>query len=128
MPLSPDRKLDALGVVLVVLILLGVALAVFGAIEVSNGGNSDSPQANFTVDRINETHLRLVHDGGDMIRGEDLSVTIDGRDRVPSVRRFPRRVTEGDAAILRVGTGSTLRVYYHGSGVGAPKRLDSMDT
>ncbi|GAB3685451.1 hypothetical protein GCM10028857_15970 [Salinarchaeum chitinilyticum] len=126
MPVSPDRKLDVLGVVLAVLVVLGAGLAVFGAMEASSGGGGEEIEIDFTVERINETHLRVVHAGGDVVEGADLSITIDGRDRVP-VGRFPERVNEGDAAVVQIDAGHTLRVYYHG-GLGAPSRLDSADT
>lgn len=126
MPLSPDRKLDALGVVLVLLVILGVGLAVFGAIEVSESGQEQTPEVSFAAERINDTHVRVVHDGGDTVRGEFLSITIDGRDRVPT-ERFPTSVSEGDGAIVRIDEGHTLRVYWTG-GRAAPDRLDSLET
>ena len=126
MPLSPDKKLDVLGAVLVVAVILGVGLAVFGAIEISEGGGEPTPEVNFSVERINDTHLRLVHDGGDTVRGDELVLTIDGRDRVP-VRPFPPSVSEGEGTIVRVSEGHTLRVYWTGDRA-TQERLDSLDT
>ncbi|AGN01951.1 hypothetical protein L593_10030 [Salinarchaeum sp. Harcht-Bsk1] len=126
MSLSPDRKLDALGAVLVVLVIFGVGLAVFGAIEVSEDDGEATPETNFSVERINDSHVRLVHAGGDVVRGDELVLTIDGRDRVP-VQPFPPSVSEGDGTIVRVSEGHTLRVYWTG-GRGTQERLDSLET
>jgi len=126
MPLSPDRKLDVLGAVLVVVVILGVGLAVFGAIEISEGGGEQTPEANFSVERINDTHVRLEHAGGDVVRGEELILTIDGREYVPD-RSFPPSVAEGDGTVVRVNEGQTLRVYWTGDR-GPRERLASLNT
>lgn len=126
MPLSPDRKLDVIGVVLVLAIVLGVGLAVFDAIEISEGGGEPTPELNFTVERINDSHLRLEHAGGDTVRGRELVLTIDGRERVPQ-DRFPPSVSEGDGAIVQIDEGHTLRVYWTGDRA-TRERLDSLQT
>lgn len=126
MPLSADRKLDILGVALAILVVLGVALAAYGAVDINNRDGSDVPSVNFTAERINDTHVAIVHDGGEVVRGDELVLTIDGRDRVPA-QRFPQRVAEGDAAIMQAGEGHTVRVYWTG-GLGTRDLLDSTTT
>lgn len=127
MPLSADRKLDLLGVALVILVVLGVALAVFGALDIAGQDGSETPSVNFTAERINDTHVAIVHDGGETVRGDQLVVTIDGGERVPRGSRFPARVSEGDRAIIQEGEGHTVRVYWTG-GQGPRDRLDQVTT
>lgn len=125
MPLSRDRKLDVLGVLLAIGIVLGVGLAVFGALEISDGGGEPTPEVNFSVDRVNDTHVRLVHAGGDTVRAEELVLTIDGREVPP--QEFPASVSEGDETVVQVDAGQTLRVYWTG-GRATRERLDSLQT
>lgn len=124
MALSSDRKLDVLGVVLGIVVLLGICLAVYGAIEISQGGGEQTPTANFSVDRINETHVHLQHAGGDTVRGEELALTINGREYVPA-GRFPPSVSEGDRALVQVRPGKTLQVWWTGDRA-TRERLDTL--
>lgn len=126
MPLSAERKLDLLGVALVLLVVLGTGLAVYGALDIAGQDGSETPSINFTAERVNDTHVAIVHDGGDVVRGEELVLTIDGRDRVPA-ERFPTSVSDGDAAVLQAREGRTVRVYWTG-GSGPRDRLDSVTT
>lgn len=126
MGLSRDRKLDVAGVVFAIAIVLGFGLALFGAFEIADGGGEPTPELNFTVERINDSHVRLVHAGGDTVRGEELILNIDGRERVPS-QPFPTAVSEGEGTIVEVGEGHTLRVYWTGDR-GTRERLDSLET
>lgn len=126
MALSADRKLDILGVALVILVVLGVALAVFGALDIAGQDGSETPSVNFTTERVNDSHVVIVHDGGETVRGDQLVLTVNGRERVPE-GRFPERVGEGDSATLQLGEGYTVRVYWTG-GTGPRDRLDSVTT
>lgn len=125
MPMSADRKLDLLGVVLVLFVVLGVALAVFGALDIAGQDGGETPSVNFTADRINDTHVAIVHDGGDVVRGDELTFTIKGRDIV-AASPFPPSVREGDAAVLRANDGDTVRVYWNG-GRAARDRIGSVE-
>lgn len=105
-----DRKLDIAGVLLAVLLLIAVGVAVFGAIEASSDAES-RPSAEFEVERINDTHATLVHAGGDTLAGDELVVTINGRERVVE---FPEQVVQGTEVVLQVRADRTLRVYWTG--------------
>lgn len=124
MPLSRDRKLDVLGAILAIGIVLGAGLAVFGAIEGSQGGGEPAPTVNFSVERINDTHVRLVHAGGDTVRGEELVLTVNNRER--GQESFPTSFAEGEAAIVQVAEDRTIRVHWTG-GRGPRERLASVD-
>lgn len=123
MSLTRDRKLDALGVVLVIGLVIGVSIAVFGAIEASNSGG-ETPTVNFTAERVNDSHVRLEHAGGDVVRGERLVITIDGRERVAT---FPPSVAKGDGTVVRVSEEHTIRVWWTG-GRATRDRLDAVQT
>lgn len=124
MPLSADRKLDVLGVVLAILVVAGIGLAVFGALDIANEGPGATPSVNFTADRINDTHVEIVHDGGDVIRGDEIVFTLNGGDRL-AASPFPPSVREGDSAVLRADPGDTVRVHWTG-GRGTRDFLDEV--
>jgi len=123
MSLTRDRKLDVLGAVLAVVLLASVGLAVFGAIEAGSDGTT-TPEASFEVERINDTHVSLVHAGGEALRGDELIATINGRERVVG---FPERVTEGTAVTVQVRSGQTIRIYWTGDRA-TRERLDAVRT
>lgn len=123
MPLSRDRKLDVLGVILAIGIVVGVGLGVFAALEGSQGGDEPTPEVNFSVERVNDTHVRLVHASGDTVRGEDLVLTVNNRER--GQETFPTSFAEGESTIVRAAEERTITVYWTG-GRGPRERLDSV--
>jgi len=110
MPWSRDRKLDLLGVALLAVVLLSVGLLVFGALELP-GETEEPPSANWSVERVNDTHVVIAHGGGEPIPAEELAITVNGRNRPTP---FSGTVREDDAATLRVSTGRAVQVYWIG--------------
>jgi hypothetical protein len=122
-PLSRDRKLDVLGVILAIGIVLGVGLGVFAALEGAQGGGEPTPELNVSAERVNDTHVRLVHAGGDTVRGEDLVITVNNRER--GQETFPTSYAEGDSTVVRAAAERTITVYWTG-GRGPRESLDSV--
>lgn len=105
-----DSILNAVGVVLVLAVVGAVAFV--GLLIVHPPANPyDEPRANWTLDRVNGTYVRIVHDGGQAVPAEDLVITVDGhpRDFVGS-----GRLDEGDALLLRARTDSKIVLYWTG--------------
>lgn len=110
MALSRDRKLDLLGLALAGVVVLSVGLLVFGAVELPSSG-ATPPAANWTVERVNDTHVAIGHTGGEPVPAEELAVTVNGRNRPTP---FAGTVREGDEATLRVSSGRTVGLYWIG--------------
>lgn len=110
MSFESDRKLDILGAVLAAIIVLSIALLVFGALQ-GPSASDEPPAANWTVERINDSHVVLALDGGPPIRSENVAVTVNGRNRPTP---FQGVIREGDEAAMPVTSGRTVRIYWIG--------------
>lgn len=104
-----DRLLDLVGVVLVLAVVaaLGVVALNLGSPPAGEG----APAANWTVERVNETHVRVVHAGGDPVRTADLRVTVDGLERDAA---WTDPVTESERAVVAASEGTVVRVVWAG--------------
>jgi hypothetical protein len=104
-----DRLLNILGAIVALFVVVGIV----GVVLAGLGGPSDSvaaaPDANWTAERVNESHVRLAHGGGDAVPSRDLVVTVDGVRRRVSWRGL---VTEGDTGLVRAGRGTTVELYW----------------
>jgi FlaG/FlaF family flagellin (archaellin) len=103
-----DRLLDLIGVVLVVAVAAGVGVV---ALNVGSAEESTRPEADWTVERVNDTHVKVVHAGGDPLPAERLLVTTDG---VPRSADWPDPVTEDDAATVRAREGTVVKLFWDG--------------
>lgn len=113
LPDDGDALLNIVGAVLVVAVVGGI---VFVGLLVAGGGpdgGRSPPAAEWTLERINDTHVRIVHAGGDPVRVGDLVVTADGRERHPSWSAGT--LTEGEAGVFRATRARALvRLYWTG--------------
>lgn len=109
-----------------ILTLIGVALVltIVGSllligVLVTGGGPDETtvPDTDWTLERVNDTHVRLVHMGGDPVDTRHLLVTADGRERHPSWTTST--LTEGESGTLRARpVRDVVRLYW----VDEPKR------
>lgn len=76
-----DRLLDLFGVVLVVFIIVSVGILVLAAMNAPSQQSANEPNVNWTLQRINATHVQISHDGGDPVSSSELIVTVDGIER-----------------------------------------------
>lgn len=106
-----EQLLDLLGIVLGLLILGGVALLLFTAMNGIPSQQDTAPDGDWTLDRVNTTHVRITYRGDELIAAENLSVTVNGRQRPVS---WSERLTRGDAGVLRAREDETVRVYWTG--------------
>lgn len=104
-----DRLLNVLGVVLGLFIVVGIAGVVLAGIGGPSTGTDGAPDADWTLDRINESHVQLVHRGGDAVPATDLVVTVDGVRRRAS---WGGLVDEGDAGVVRADRGMVVQLYW----------------
>lgn len=103
-----DTVLRLVGAALV----LGIVFA--GGVVALNFDPPDrdpGPDANWTVERINDSHVRVTHAGGDPVRVENLHVTVDGLERATN---FSDPVAPGDTTVVPASDGSMVRVIWEG--------------
>lgn len=106
-----DRVLNLVGGLLVVAVISSFALLVFVGMDAP--ASSPNPETDWTLDRVNDTHVRFVHAGGESVDAAELKATVDGRARPVS---WSGQVTEGESGVVRARTGSQriVRLYWTG--------------
>jgi len=105
-----DHLLTAVGIVLG-LVVVGAVVFV-GLLVVNPPDNPhDSPEANWTLDRPNDTHARIVHAGGEPVPAEVLLVIVDGNRREFAASGT---IVEGDALVVPAAEGAVVELYWTG--------------
>jgi hypothetical protein len=102
-----ERILDLVGVLLVLALVAGVGVIALNF----DPPASDAPDANWTVQRINDTHVEITHDGGDPIPPEEIRVTADSLERDTD---WPDPVVPGASTTVIASEGSLVRVVWNG--------------
>ncbi|PSQ19172.1 hypothetical protein BRD00_02705 [Halobacteriales archaeon QS_8_69_26] len=102
-----DRLLDLVGVALVAFILVGAGMVVVAGLNAGN--DAGAPDADWTLVRVNDSHVQVGHLGGDAARADHLSLTVDGTERTTG---WEGNVTQGDVALVRADPGATARLYW----------------
>lgn len=106
-----DQLLNLLGVILILFIISSVAFLVFTATDTSPSQQETDPEVNWTLERLNATHVQITHGGGDSVVVENLSVTVNGRPRPVS---WSGRLMNGDIGKFRSERGDVIRLYWTG--------------
>lgn len=101
-----DRVLTVIGAAIVLFILAAVvALAIAAASDTA----TDAPDASWELDRVNGTHVRIVHAGGEPVDADRLVVSVDGYERTVT---WDGEIAEGDGGILIAGTDTVVKLYW----------------
>ncbi|MFB6138850.1 MAG: type IV pilin [Halosimplex sp.] len=102
-----DTALNLVGAAIVAAVVVGVVVV---GLNIAGGASDvDAPDVNWTVERINDTAVRVTHAGGDPVRTDELAV------RVESYRRktdWTDPVTEGESTVVQASEGSTVRIVW----------------
>lgn len=114
-----DRILTLVGIGLAVAIALAIGVLLLAATSAPSR-QPDVPTAEWSLDRVNDTHVRITHTGGDAIEGTHLVVSVDGYERAVN---WPPRVVEGDAVVVRAPPGRLVRLYWDGDDRGDRRLL-----
>lgn len=105
-----DRILNLVGVGLVVFVLLALgAVVLAGSFGASGGSDVEAPQVNWTAERINDTHIRLIHGGGPPVQINNLIVTVGKTDR--GIRR-QREIYGGEGFVVPAQEGAQVSLYW----------------
>lgn len=93
---------------------LVVGLVVAGGVVALNfdpPADEDPPAANWTVERVNSSHVRVTHAGGDPVSTDELRVTADGLQRSTD---WSDPVTPGESTVVDAVPGTNVRVVWQG--------------
>jgi hypothetical protein len=103
-----DDILTAVGVVLAAALVLGVAIMALAAATAPTRTN-DAPDAQWRLERPGDTHVRIVHDGGESVPSDEVVVTVDGVRRTAD---WDGTLSEGDAVVVAAEDGQVVRVHW----------------
>ena len=107
--LDGDRILDPFGVVLILAIVDVLALLGLGATSTQEG-SSPAPGTDWSLERVDESHVRVWHEGGEPVRAEHLSVAVDGRHR--RVHWTATVLIEGEHGTVRAAERSRVTLLW----------------
>jgi hypothetical protein len=103
-----DDILDAVGVGLLVLIVLGLAITALAA-STADDRSGGAPDTEFRFETVNESHVQVVYAGGESVDPSALVVSVDGVQRQVS---WGAELGAGDRVVVPVRSGSLIRIYY----------------
>lgn len=104
-----DRLLDYAGVLIGVTLVLMVAVLALAFVDAPDRRPTDSPNAEWSLERTNETHVSLTHAGGEPIPADRLVVTVGGYHRRVT---WPETVVPGESAAVRADANTTVRLFW----------------
>lgn len=104
-----DTLLTLVGAALVLALLAG--FVVVGLNFAGGSTPGDAPAVDWTVERVNDTAVRVTHAGGDPVRTDELRVTVDSVSRDTD---WPDPVTESDSTVVAASDGSLVRIVWNG--------------
>ena len=102
-----DTMLHLVGAAIVLAVVGGVVVV---GLNIAGGPpDTDAPDANWTVERINETAIRITHAGGDPVRTDELTVRVESYRRATD---WTDPVTRNESTVVQASEGSTLRIFW----------------
>ena len=108
-----DWLLDAIGVVLVLSIIIGLALVAFAAMNANapSERTADPPNVTWSLQPVNATHVRITHNGGEAVAASNILVTVNGNKRSMT---WTGRLTKGDASVVAASQGAQVQLFWTG--------------
>ncbi|MFC7068344.1 hypothetical protein [Halobaculum lipolyticum] len=114
MALDPDRLLTV--ALLCVAVFAVAAVAALGYAATTAGDDADPMRdVRWRLEPVNDTHVRVVHDGGPTVSAASLRVTVDGIERRPDWRA--PALGPGDSGVVRADPGSRVTLLWDRSRV-----------
>jgi len=107
--LDDDRRADLLGIAVVLLLVFAVVTVVLAATSPQQE-SAAPPDADWELERSNDTHVRITHAGGEPVSTERLDVTVDGIFR--HTRWSAATLTDGEYGVVRAGDGVKLTLLW----------------
>jgi hypothetical protein len=110
--LDEDRLLDLFGIVLVLAIVGALALIGLGVTSAPQE-STGPPETDWTLTRVNESHVRVSHAGGEPVRADLLTVAVDGQPR--RVQWTTTMLTQGESGAVRADEGVRVTLIWQRS-------------
>ena len=106
-----NRVLDAIGIALVLSVIVGFAVVVLAATNANAPSQREGapPNVTWSFQRINDTHVRIRHDGGELVAASNLLVTVNGNRRSMT---WTGRLTNGDASVIAASQGDLVQLFW----------------
>lgn len=106
---------DAAGIFILILLVASVAVIIVATPEVSE--RDEPPDSNWTVEKVNDSHMEVRHVGGEPVALENLTVIIGEYPRPTewSGNVSGGYVTEGGYTSIEVSEGETIALYWSSS-------------
>lgn len=104
-----DRLLDYAGVLIAATLVLMVAALALAFVDAPRDRTAEAPSAEWSMERANASHVRIVHAGGEPVAADRLVVTVDGTRRRAT---WSGVVSQGDAAFVRATDDLLVRLYW----------------
>lgn len=102
-----ERVLNLIGVALVVVIVVSVAAIALSSLS---GQPDATPDADWTLTRVNDSFVRITHAGGEPVATTNLTVAVDGRPRHPAWTR--EVLTDGEHGVVRADGDATVVLFW----------------
>lgn len=107
--IDDDRLLDVIGVAVIAFILLAVVVLVLAGATAPSREGIAPPDTDWTIERADGSHVRIVHAGGEPVDASRLVVSVAGVERSPG---RSDRLAEGDAVVVPATPGQTVELYW----------------
>lgn len=107
-----DRLLDLFGILLAVAIVGALVLLGLGATSVGEEPTAP-PETDWTLTRVNESHVRVAHAGGEPVRAEYLTLAVDGQPR--RVGWTAAILVDGEYGLVRANEGTRVTLVWERS-------------
>jgi hypothetical protein len=106
-----DRILDLVGIAFAAFFVIAVAVFLLAAgFAVGGGDGVEPPQANWTAERINDTHIRITHVGGEPVQANDLIAVVGKTERAI---RYDRTLVNGASITVAAPTTERVVLYWN---------------
>lgn len=104
-----DQLLNLVGIILLLFLILASAILVLIATSPQQQPAA-KPDADWQLQKVNESYVRIRHAGGAPVQTENLTVTVDGTPRRP--QWTAPTLTDGDAGVVRIGDGTRVTLLW----------------
>lgn len=107
--IDDDRLIDVVGVVVAVLVVLALVVIVLAGATAPSRDLGESPDADWTIERVSDRNVNLTHAGGEPVSAADLVVSVAGVERGAG---RSDQLTEGEAITVPARPGQEVRLYW----------------
>ncbi len=104
-----DRLLTLFGAAVALFIVVGLVGVVIAGLGGPSTDVTGAPDSEWSLERLNDSHVQIMHRGGEAVPATDLVVTVDGVRRRVS---WTGVVGDGDTGAVRAGRDVLVQLYW----------------